>query len=35
MEDAEVVGRQLREICFGYAANPDGSVFGVWCPPSE
>ena len=20
---------------FGYAANPDGSVFGVWCPPAE
>ncbi len=18
---------------FGYAANPDGSVFGIWCPP--
>lgn len=22
-------------LTFGYAANPDGSVFGVWCPPSE
>jgi hypothetical protein len=20
-------------ITFGYAANPDGSVFGIWCPP--
>jgi predicted enzyme related to lactoylglutathione lyase len=20
-------------LSFGYAANPDGSVFGVWCPP--
>jgi predicted enzyme related to lactoylglutathione lyase len=20
-------------LTFGYAANPDGSVFGVWCPP--
>jgi predicted enzyme related to lactoylglutathione lyase len=20
-------------LVFGYAANPDGSVFGVWCPP--
>ena len=20
-------------ISFGYAANPDGSVFGIWCPP--
>lgn len=22
-------------LTFGYAANPDGSVFGVWCPPAE
>jgi len=22
-------------LSFGYAANPDGSVFGVWCPPAE
>jgi predicted enzyme related to lactoylglutathione lyase len=21
-------------LTFGYAANPDGSVFGVWCPPA-
>lgn len=21
-------------LTFGYAANPDGSVFGLWCPPS-
>ena len=21
-------------LSFGYVANPDGSVFGVWCPPS-
>lgn len=21
-------------LTFAYAANPDGSVFGVWCPPS-
>ena len=20
-------------LTFGYAANPDGSVFGLWCPP--
>lgn len=20
-------------LTFAYAANPDGSVFGVWCPP--
>jgi predicted enzyme related to lactoylglutathione lyase len=20
-------------LAFGYAADPDGSVFGVWCPP--
>ena len=20
-------------LTFGYAANPDGSVFGIWCPP--
>ncbi len=19
---------------FGYVANPDGAVFGIWCPPS-
>jgi predicted enzyme related to lactoylglutathione lyase len=22
-------------ITYGYAANPDGSVFGIWCPPAE
>jgi uncharacterized protein len=22
-------------LTFGYAANPDGSVFGLWCPPPE
>jgi uncharacterized protein len=22
-------------LTFGYAANPDGSVFGIWCPPPE
>ena len=22
-------------LTFGYAANPDGSVFGVFCPPAE
>lgn len=22
-------------LTFGYAANPDGSVFGVWCPPAD
>jgi predicted enzyme related to lactoylglutathione lyase len=21
-------------LTFGYAANPDGCVFGVWCPPA-
>jgi hypothetical protein len=21
-------------LTFGYAANPDGSVFGIWCPPA-
>lgn len=21
-------------LTYGYAANPDGSVFGVWCPPA-
>ena len=21
-------------LTFGYAANPDGSVFGLWCPPA-
>jgi predicted enzyme related to lactoylglutathione lyase len=21
-------------LSFGYAANPDGSVFGLWCPPA-
>ena len=21
-------------LSYGYAANPDGSVFGVWCPPA-
>ena len=21
-------------LTFGYVANPDGAVFGVWCPPS-
>ena len=21
-------------LAFGYAANPDGSVFGLWCPPA-
>jgi hypothetical protein len=20
-------------LAYGYAADPDGSVFGVWCPP--
>jgi len=20
-------------LSFGYVANPDGAVFGVWCPP--
>ena len=20
-------------LSFGYAANPDGAVFGLWCPP--
>lgn len=22
-------------LTFAYAANPDGSVFGLWCPPAE
>lgn len=22
-------------LSFGYAANPDGSVFGVWSPPAD
>ncbi len=22
-------------LTFAYAANPDGSVFGLWCPPPE
>lgn len=22
-------------LTFGYGANPDGSVFGVWCPPAS
>lgn len=22
-------------LVYGYAANPDGSVFGLWCPPAE
>jgi uncharacterized protein len=22
-------------LTFGYAADPDGSVFGLWCPPPE
>ena len=22
-------------LTYGYAANPDGSVFGVWCPPAS
>lgn len=22
-------------LTFGYAADADGSVFGVWCPPAE
>lgn len=22
-------------LTFGYAADPDGSVFGLWCPPAE
>lgn len=22
-------------LTFGYAANPDGSVFGLWCPPAQ
>lgn len=21
-------------LTFAYAANPDGSVFGIWCPPA-
>jgi uncharacterized protein len=21
-------------LTYGYAANPDGSVFGIWCPPA-
>lgn len=21
-------------LSFGYAANPDGAVFGLWCPPA-
>ncbi len=22
-------------LTFGYAANPDGAVFGLWCPPES
>jgi uncharacterized protein len=22
-------------LTFGYAADPDGSIFGVWCPPPQ
>ena len=22
-------------LTFAYAANPDGSVFGLWCPPAD